>query len=494
MKKLSEDDPSVCTFNSSMVSSGQGTSPGLTSNDSNSNSSTTIEGCVADCKKTLGKDRSLCNLLEDPLQSESNMYYTITCSKRRFRMKKPFDGNTEALGWALDSVARSVSFIASAVFLGTALITLSKEAAGCETAIPPGEDRIPECHNRIYGIKPSSLLSTYVTTLGILSACTLPIIGAVIDHTPYRRELGSISAFLQCCIIFLHIFIDDSIWVLVAVFLIFFYFAGSLHSLSIFAYLPELSDEPDRLVRYTASFTMIQYASSAAFLISMVALLMLLGYDHDDVLSARVASAYSFIICCIFFGYSWIYLLRPRENFRPMPEGSTLCTVGFRKVFSSCRMIYERYKEIQWFFISVSLGEAAQLGFSVIGLTYMSDSLNMNSTEISIAILISFLVSIVGCFIGKLSIKKMSSIRSLQLCQSINIVNIIVGVAIINKPGQWLWAYGWCAIWGISSGWKATIERFVVCRIIPAEHEANTELMGELRHLRMYLVPFLIIA
>jgi hypothetical protein len=43
-------------------------------------------------------------------------------------------------------------------------------------------DKIPECNETVYGIKPSSLLTTYTMVVGVISSATLPLIGAIIDH------------------------------------------------------------------------------------------------------------------------------------------------------------------------------------------------------------------------------------------------------------------------------------------------------------------------
>jgi len=92
-----------------------------------------------------------------------------------------YQGNREALGWALDGAARSIQFIGAGAFLSTSLLRMAKEAAGCETEPPPGETVISECNETIYGIKPSSLLTTYTMVVGVASSAMLPLMGAVID-------------------------------------------------------------------------------------------------------------------------------------------------------------------------------------------------------------------------------------------------------------------------------------------------------------------------
>ena len=97
-----------------------------------------------------------------------------------------YNGNPEALGWALDVMGRAVTFIAAGAFLSTALITLAKQAAGCPTEPEPGSTSIPPCDKRVYGIRPSSLLTTYTIVVGIVSASLMPLMGAIVDYTRHR--------------------------------------------------------------------------------------------------------------------------------------------------------------------------------------------------------------------------------------------------------------------------------------------------------------------
>ena len=85
----------------------------------------------------------------------------------------------------------------SNVFLSAAFITLAEKEIGCHYS----DDAIDheEC-GTVYGFKPSSLITNIGTITGILSACLVPFIGAVIDCTDYRRKVGASSALLMMVI------------------------------------------------------------------------------------------------------------------------------------------------------------------------------------------------------------------------------------------------------------------------------------------------------
>jgi hypothetical protein len=116
-------------------------------------------------------------------------------STRRFfpkwRGKPVYHGNEEALAWGLDIFARASAMVAIGAFVGTALLRIAKEAAGCETQPPPGSTNVPECNGRVYGIRPSSLLTTYTMTVGVVSAALMPLVRAekILAHLMFLLSL-----------------------------------------------------------------------------------------------------------------------------------------------------------------------------------------------------------------------------------------------------------------------------------------------------------------
>jgi hypothetical protein len=89
--------------------------------------------------------------------------------------RPPFEGNKQALGWALDSIATTIAFVGAGAFLATALIKIAKDEAGCQIEKLPGESKLPDCNKKVYGLKPSSLLSTFATVLGLVAAISMPL-------------------------------------------------------------------------------------------------------------------------------------------------------------------------------------------------------------------------------------------------------------------------------------------------------------------------------
>lgn len=425
---------------------------------------------------------------------------------------KVYDGNKSALGWCLDAIARVIGFIAPAVFLSVTILRLAKLDAGCSV------DTNEECTNRVYGLRPSSYITTFATIVGVCSASCLPFVGAIIDYTCHRKLIGFVTALAQVGFTTGQIWIQEGNWFGMFIAQVFNAFVGWIHTLCAYAYLPELTQNEGKLVKWTASFNVWQYVSMVVFLVYMIGILQLLGFsgiedESDDtnadadadenttldyIYSSRVASISALAVITPCYLIAWTCLMTKRTAIKTLPEGSSLYTIGFIKVYRTSQTLFQRYRPVMWFFLNVACVEAAQQSIATISLTYMTDTLQMTTVECGIAILLLFVFGIVGALIGQVSISTTSSsssssppadvsssttafwkinpLRSLQLCQIFAVGATAMAVLLLWKPGQQYQAYGVAAAWGTAAGWKNTVERFTVVQIIPKH--AHAEMMG----------------
>ena len=124
--------------------------------------------------------------IPDLTSRDEHSIHSETCERSRlcsncctkFTKFFSFDGNNNARALALIKIPEASLWVASSVYLSTAIIERAYADAGCISEIPEGETEIPECHNRVYGIKPSSTLSLFVMVLGITCAILMPLVGA----------------------------------------------------------------------------------------------------------------------------------------------------------------------------------------------------------------------------------------------------------------------------------------------------------------------------
>jgi hypothetical protein len=89
----------------------------------------------------------------------------------------------------------------SGIFLGVALLRTAKISVGCEVSCegadcPEDPIELADCNEKVFGFKPSSLLAVMGMIVGLLAAITMPVIGAIVDHTSYRWKIGAVSGFL----------------------------------------------------------------------------------------------------------------------------------------------------------------------------------------------------------------------------------------------------------------------------------------------------------
>ncbi len=101
----------------------------------------------------------------------------------RFRFK-----TDDATGFAMNACG-SGPVVMSNAFLAASLIALAKMEIGCE----PDED----CDGKVYGFKPSSLITIIATISGILSCLLLPLLGAIVDYTRFRHKVVSAECQLS---------------------------------------------------------------------------------------------------------------------------------------------------------------------------------------------------------------------------------------------------------------------------------------------------------
>ena len=120
----------------------------------------------------------------------------------------------------------------SNIFLSSALITLAKMELGC--------DEVGEECGRIYGYKPSSLITNMAVFTGLLTAFFMPIIGAITDYTDHRRMLGIIASMLLVTIQAIQIGTVESTWFIMAILQAFNGFIYEIMTLCSYAYFPEI--------------------------------------------------------------------------------------------------------------------------------------------------------------------------------------------------------------------------------------------------------------
>lgn len=386
-----------------------------------------------------------------------------------------YGGNQEAFAWALDTAGRGVSWIGAGAFLAPALLRLAKVAAGCETEAIPGED-LPECDGRVYGIRPSSLLTTYTIVIGLLSAALMPFMGAIVDYTPHRLRLGRIMTAIYCVLLFPQIFISEHTWFAVAIIQIVVGFIGWGQTMLSYAFLPELTEDEEVLNKYSANFTVVQFSTMIVYLIFVVGVSAAAGLSDDDVATARIGQSTSFSVALVSLSYAWS-LFRPRPRARSLPEGQSLWSAGFIQVFRTSVKIYKHYHALKWFYVAVAFADAAIQSLMTIAVTFLANQLEFTSFETGIAILVMLIASVPGGVLaGWFTARFHNPIWTSIVSVMIMAINTVVAGLVLQGPGQEPATYLLAGGWGLGTGMKWTADRLLSSTIIPEGQDA--ELMG----------------
>jgi MFS-type transporter involved in bile tolerance (Atg22 family) len=312
-----------------------------------------------------------------------------------------------ASGLAVDVYARATIGMSS-IFLGPALLELASEAAGCEV-----EDT--ECENRVYGFRPSSLLTNIAIVAGLLGSAFLPLFGSIVDHTNHRRAVGAYTAGGLVLVKGVEVMVGPNTWFFVALLQVVSACLFQFHITASYAYVSDLSSDPTKQSEYNTSFFVIMYVSTLLFMMEVMGFSYLIG--TEDVGTARISQVITSVTSAILFYFSWKYLLPDRAALSQVPEGMSLLTCGFRKVFRTFDKIRSEYKAVKWLMFAIAFAEAGSGALITVSTTYMKNVLGMNANEIGLVFFAVLLAGIPGSKIGNwLTIKVRNPVASVMVC------------------------------------------------------------------------------
>jgi MFS-type transporter involved in bile tolerance (Atg22 family) len=370
----------------------------------------------------------------------------------------------EASGLAIDMYGRG-AVLMSSLFLGPALLQLASEAAGCTDE--------EECDAKIYGFRPSSLLSNISIIAGLLASFLLPIFGAIVDHTHYRRPIGAYSAAALTLFKGVECMVGKSTWFYVALLQILSSLLFYIHITATYAYTSELSSDGTKQAAFNTHFYVVLYVSTLVF---MVEVLTVSGLWRGRYWCGRISQT-SLQPHCHSSSVSWKYLFRDRPAVSVVPPGMNLLTCGFRKILKTSSLIQREHSAIKWLMVSIMFVESATGALITIATTYMKVVLKMDSTEIGIVFFVVLVMGIPGSKLGGyLSISLRNPITSAKLCDAFFIVTTVLASLVLTGPEDRHMTFIFGALWGLGLGWLHPVHITAYISIIPTGQEA--ELMG----------------
>jgi len=235
----------------------------------------------------------------------------------------------EIFGWAMYDWANSAfSTTVGTVFLGPYIASLAAKAA----------EASPDGLARFFGIPvaPDSFLPYCISFSVGLQVLFLPMLGAIADYSHMRKRMMQIFAWIGAISTILMFFITGSAWWMGGVLFIIANLAFGAAIVFYNAYLPDIASEEER-DRVSSYGWAMGYLGGGILLALNLAFFIFsedLGVPGDLAVRINLASAGIW-----WLGFSFITWsrLRSRRAARPLPEGQTYVSIGFRQLGNTFR-------------------------------------------------------------------------------------------------------------------------------------------------------------
>lgn len=385
-----------------------------------------------------------------------------------FRVVNPATKNVvnEATGWAMDAAARGPlnqagSFIGAAV-LRSASVEAFKNGTG-----------------RVYGFRPGSLLTMASVVTGIICAFTMPLVGAIVDHTRFRKHVGFFTAFLVCVITGVQTIISTETWFPVLILEIVGGFALIAHMTASMAYLPDLTEVEEELAHYTSRFNIAQYCFQACFAGFITGLSYALRVPNivlNTIKTSKIAAGTACGLSTIYLGYAWIFLFRKRTALSKVPDGDNLLTTGFKQILNTACLIFTKYHALKWFMIALLWSPEAGAGVVLsIAITFLTVEIGLSGIQIGIINIVLLAGTIPGSLFAKWLMTRINPLWSFRIALFYMAAIIALTSSTLTADRQNL-AYLYGFLWGIAYGWVYPCQRVMQCTMIPKGQ--NNEIMG----------------
>ncbi len=230
----------------------------------------------------------------------------------------------EIFGWAMYDWANSAfSTTVVTVFLGPYLTSITKAAADAQGLI------------YLLGIpiKFDSFFAYLISVSVLFQVTFLPVLGALADYSHLRKQLLQFFAFLGAGSTILMFFIQPGGHWLAAVLFIVANLAFGASIVFYNSYLPNIASPDKRDAVSSYGWAMGYLGGGLLLLINLVMYLFSDKIGIDSTMVARISLA-SAGVWWLAFSLVTFTRLRPRDVVRPLPQGETYFSIGFKQLSS----------------------------------------------------------------------------------------------------------------------------------------------------------------
>jgi len=364
------------------------------------------------------------------------------------------------------------AFLTAFVFLSPSFLFLASEQAGCVDE--QTREIFDDCSIRVYGFLPSSILTNIVTIGGIVSAFLMPLVGAIIDYTSYRRRIGITACIFIVIIQVAQIGTVSSTWFPMAIIASFQEFFNEVLFCSYMAYMPEMARciGEGTMAKHASKFLTSLYSSMVMFLVVITIIGRITKLNEVDL--AHISQGVNAVYIGVAFFIGWRYMPTVPAK-RVLPENESVLKMGFVQIWNTGKNINKNYKGLRCFLLSNMFGDSGFTATPVIAVSYMLDQMKMTGSEIGIMFIICLLATIPGAHFGSYFSVKMDPPTSLKAASIVFIIVTNIGTIFLNPERSYI-SYILGFLWGAVVGWYFATQHLFFSMCMPKGQE--TEIAG----------------
>lgn len=340
---------------------------------------------------------------------------------------------------------RSTLFI-SFMFLSLGVLEFANQQAGC----PQNENgSYQNCDNTVYGMQASSILSLMAIIGGLSTSAFMPYAGAVVDYSDHRLEFGRFCAALLTLVNFVQIFIFENTWFAMVILQSVIAAATFMaNSMVMWSYVSAPNDHD--LHGITASGRVWETFGMLFFFLIVGGTQIATGWDSITLARFSQALATGIGGVNLFLAYQ---RYSPVKAVKYLEEGSNLYVAGLTELKSTMISLNKHEPAAARFLLAAVFNEAAISAFTNLAIIYLSEQIEMSSTDITIFIITVLLFNPLGVIVHRTLSRKIGHKRSYLACIAFTDLITALLIGTIYDPSDKGVAFILAVLFGISFGW-----------------------------------------
>ncbi len=354
----------------------------------------------------------------------------------------------------------------STLYYTNGILGLANNEAGCELL-----DDDETCENLVHGIMKPTSLATLVAAINLAgTSLCLPFLGGLVDKHEHAGLFGLYNTlFLAFCTLLSSTIHSRNGWILLFYILIstIMYTSMALNVVIANSFIHSFGKEPDDLFALAAFNIKVRVPLFilTIFFISVVSL----SAGLDDIETAQIAQALSFLGILASIYIWWVFM----SNKKIGCAGDTSIS-SFKDIYNT---IMSLDRTLKFYLSHAAFAGAAIISVISTSTIFMSESLNMSSGEIGMAMLLFALFAIPGSKVSQILSSRTDPLISLQLNLMLWVLTFPIASAVLDGRDFFQFSYIFCAFWGTLFGWYHVNNFSVIVLLIPEERSGGSNIV-----------------